>query len=92
MSEKENELPTKKHPKTSNMELQKSLVKEYELDLKTKHEGSYSVFQYKLWAEMYAKGAHTSLEEPPAVAMLNREVKLSKRGQNDLVTSVIVML
>ena len=41
------------------------------------------MFQYKLWAEMYAKGAHTSLEEPPAVAMFNREVK------NDLVTSVI---
>ena len=72
------------------VESQKELVKEYELDLKKKHEGAYSPFQYKLWAEMYAKGVHSSLEDPPAAAMFNRE-KLSRSSttKNDFVVSVL---
>lgn len=87
--DKENSTP-KKSAK-SNIEAQRELVKEYELELKKKHEGLYSIFQYKLWAEMYAKGGHTSLETPPAVAMFNRDKQSTKgsHGHNDVVVSVI---
>lgn len=71
------------------MESEKELIKEYEAELKKKHAGTYSVFQYKLWAEMYAKQAHTSLDQPPAVAMFNREKPKGSHGQNDVMVSVI---
>jgi hypothetical protein len=71
------------------MESNKAFVKEHELELKKKHGTLYSPFQYKLWAEMYFKSAHTSLEEPPAAAMFNRDVRSGKLGQSDLVVSVI---
>ena len=51
---------------------------------------AYSVFQYRLWAEMFAKKAHMSLDQPPAVAMFNREARQKgSSGQSDVIVSVI---
>ena len=64
-------------------------VAENEMELKKKHgTGTYTNFQFKLWAEMYTNGNHNSLDEPPAVAMFNREAKRS-HGQSDLIVSVV---
>ena len=92
MQETESELAPKRPAKVSSIESQRALAQEYELELKKKHEHTYTPFQYKLWAEMYAKGCHTSLEQPPSAAMFNRETRPSKNlshGQSDLVVSVI---
>jgi len=71
--EKENEPPPKKAPKVSQVEVLREQVKDYEMELKTKHENLYSLFQYKLCAEMLARGPHASLDNPPPVAMFGRE-------------------
>ena len=55
-----------------------AIAKEDEVDLKEKHGNTYSPFQYKLWAEMVANESHNSLDEPPAVAMFNRETRQSR--------------
>ena len=60
LEDKENQ-PAPKKGRHSNVESQKALVKEYEVDLKKKHEGACTPFQYKLWAELCASGCHTSL-------------------------------
>ena len=88
LQEEENEPPSKR---MSRIGTQKAQAKEYEMDLKKKHEGTYTPFQYKLWAEMMANGSHDSLHEPPAVAMFNREIKQSKGSnvQTDLMVTVI---
>lgn len=60
------------------------------MELKKKHEGAYTPYQYKLWAEMYASGCHVSLEDPPAASMFNREKQSrGSHGHNDLMVSVI---
>lgn len=89
--EEENELPSKK---TCRMDTKKAQAREFEVELKKKHESTYTPFQYKLWAEMYANGSHNSLEKPPSAAMFNREVKQSRssHGQSDLMVSVIEKL
>ena len=53
------------------------------------HNDAYTPFQYKLWAEMYAKGEHNSLGDPPHAAMFNHETKPQCRSAqgNNLVTS-----
>lgn len=82
--------PPKKSKSATKIDSQRELVREYELELKKKHEGVYSPFQYKLWAEMYANGGHVSLEEPPAVAMFNREKhSKSSHGNSDVMVTVI---
>ena len=82
----ENEPPSKKRISATQQK-----VLETEVELKRKHGTStYSNFQFKLWAEMYANGNHGSLDEPPAVAMFNRETKRSHaHGQADVMVSVI---
>ena len=80
--------------KSSRIDTQKAHAKEYETELKTKHESKYTPFQLKLWAEMYANGSHNSLDEPPAAAMFNRENKQSRssHGQHEVMVSVIERL
>lgn len=87
LEDKENQPP--KRPKVTSAEIsQKELIKEYEEE--GKHEGVYSPFRYKLWAEMHAKGGHSSLEDPPAVAMFKWEkVAESSSTNNDFMASVI---
>jgi hypothetical protein len=84
--EGENEPPKK----TSRIHTKQALAKEHEVDLKEKHGSTYSTFQYKLWAEMVANESHSSLDEPPAVAMFNRETRQSRsHGQTDAMITVI---
>ena len=45
-------------PTDTSVDSLKSLTKDYESQLKAKHSDAFTPFQYKLWAEMYAKGAH----------------------------------
>lgn len=87
-SEKENE-PPKKACKISQAEVQREKVKEHETELKTRHENLYSPFQYKLWAEMVAKGVHESLDTPPSVAMFNREKTPRATRGSDVMVSII---
>ena len=39
--------------------------------LKTKHGGSYTQMQYRIWSEVYANGMHTDLDNPPNNSMFN---------------------
>lgn len=80
--------------KSSRIDTQKAHAKEYETELKTKHESKYTPFQYKLWAEMYANESHNSLDEPPAAAMFNRDSKQSRssHGQKEVMVSAIESL
>ena len=85
--------PASKRGKPSNTSVEslKSNAKEYELQLKAKHNDTYTPFQYKLWAEMYAKGAHNSLEEPPHAAMFQHETKQSKSSHDHAAVMVTVI-
>ena len=65
-------------------------MKDYETKLKTKHENLYSPFQYKLWAEMLARGSHGSLDNPPQVAMFGREKTQKSIHGSDLMHVVSV--
>ena len=65
----------KKTVKLSKQEEQKAKAEEYETTLKEKHEGSYTRFQYKLWAEMLTAGVHNDINTPPAASMFSRENK-----------------
>ena len=86
----ENEIPAPTTKKSTCS--RKTLIKEYEQELKKKHEGSYTQFQYKLWAEMYAVEAHDSLDKPPAAAMFNRDTRHKSRGTDEFMVSVISKL
>ena len=59
-NEKESEPACKRNTSSvSSIDALKICANESELKLKTKHGDTYTPFQYKLWAEMYAKGAWT---------------------------------
>ena len=77
--------PTRKRSKASDSSVDslKSQAKDYEAQLKAKHSDTYTPFQYKLWAEMYAKGGHNSLDDPPHASMFNRETKPQTRSAHD---------
>ena len=78
--------PARKRPAKStdtSVDSLKTLAKDYESQLKAKHNDAYTPFQYKLWAEMYAKGGHNSLDDPPHAAMFNRETKPQSRTAHD---------
>ena len=70
---------TDKPKKLSKMEERKSEAEKYEKILSEKHGDKFSLFQYKLWAEMYVDKTHLSLEEPPAAAMFKRDTKQPKK-------------
>ena len=65
---------------SSSVESLASASKEYELKLKDKHGDAHTPFQCKLWAEMYAKSAHNSLEEPPNAAMFQCQSGKDRRS------------
>ena len=75
---KENE-PPKKASKVSQVEILREQVKDYE-----------TKFQYKLWAEMLARGSHGSLDNPPQVAMFGREKTQKAIHGSDLMHVVSV--
>ena len=76
----------KKTVKLSKQEERKAKAEEYETTLKEKHEGSYTRFQYKLWAEMLTAGVHDDINTPPAASMFSRENKRTqpKHTSNDV--------
>lgn len=69
-------------PSDTSVDSLKSLTKDYESQLSAKHD-AYTPFQYKLWAEMYAKGGHNSLDDPPHASMFSRETKPQNRSAHD---------
>ena len=70
-------------PSDTSVDSLRSLAKDYESQLRAKHNDAYTPFQYKLWAEMYAKGGHNSLDDPPHASMFSRETKPQNRSAHD---------
>ena len=65
---------------SSTVEERKVKAKEYEQKLVELHRDKWTLFQYKLWAEMLVCGTHTSVDEPPSASMFNRESKHPSSG------------
>ena len=70
-SDEEHETQRKKS-KVSKAEEKRAIIEDYERQLKEKHEGNYTRFQLKLWAEMLAAETHNDLNEPPTASMFSR--------------------
>ena len=78
--------------KVLQLELQREEVKNFEAELKKMNENLYSPFQYKLWAEMLAKEAHDSLDNPVSVTMFSREKTSKATRGSDVNHSIIEKL
>ena len=74
--------PTRKRSKPSDSSVDSliSQAMDYEVH---KHSDTYTPLQYKLWAEMYAKGGHNSLDDPPRASVFNCKTKPQTRSAHD---------
>lgn len=81
-SDDENDTFVKKQ-KMSKVEEKRVIVEDYERQLKEKHDGKYTRFQLKLWAEMLAVGSHEDLDTPPSASMFAPPSSVASKSKSN---------